>query len=261
VDPNRIKLPAFAFKLISSNYFYYLLAILSIVNFLYFLYQKKLETDSWNEIFLLYLTLILILILHQKTNPVSFKSPKIESKKWSSKFFQIFPIFYVDLAKTVHLNKLERTSVNLSGICFQLIVGLLLIGISLFYYNSVTTTLFNLNFIIVLLNINPFIKFDGYWVLSDLINQKNLDQNSNKIIVNMLRLKRSGMPLLLRLYAVLKIVFYCIAAIYMIYLIVQRYEFVVQNQRLGFIDCFSMVIILFMLFNVGHNLKLQKVGR
>ena len=44
--------------------------------------------------------------------------------------------------------------------------------------------LFNLNLIIVLINFNPFLKFDGYWIISDLFSEKNLEKTANNVIKN-----------------------------------------------------------------------------
>ncbi|UKK75710.1 hypothetical protein L6471_11010 [Segatella bryantii] len=83
-------------------------------------------------------------------------------------------VFYADVSNVWHLSRGKRIVVNLGGVYFQM---LLLIPIYIVYNITRNDLLayillsFNLNFILVL---NPLFKFDGYWILSDLLGVPNL---------------------------------------------------------------------------------------
>ncbi len=83
-------------------------------------------------------------------------------------------VFYADVSNVWHLSRDKRIVVNLGGVYFQMI---LLIPLYIAYYITHSDLLaylllsFNLNFIVVL---NPFFKFDGYWILSDILGVPNL---------------------------------------------------------------------------------------
>ncbi len=93
-----------------------------------------------------------------------------------------FPVFYTDVSGIWRLPRLQRLIVNMAGIYFQLI---LLIPLLLFYFNSYDNTLkysllvININFLITL---NPFFKFDGYWIISDVLGVPNLRERTKEFI-------------------------------------------------------------------------------
>ena len=85
-----------------------------------------------------------------------------------------FPVFYTDVSSIWKLSRKKRLLVNFAGVYFQLI---LLIPILLIYFFTFNSSLkyfiyiINFNF---LLTLNPFLKFDGYWIVSDLLGVPNL---------------------------------------------------------------------------------------
>lgn len=91
-------------------------------------------------------------------------------------------VFYADVSNIWQLSRKERIVVNLGGIYFQ---SLLLIPCYfLFFYTQdyllgylILCT--NLNFLFVL---NPFFKFDGYWIMSDVLGVPNLRQRSMELV-------------------------------------------------------------------------------
>lgn len=93
-----------------------------------------------------------------------------------------FPVFYTDVSGIWKLTRKQRMVVNFAGIYFQLIFLLPYIAA---YFITESTILkyliytINLNFIFTL---NPFFKFDGYWIMSDLVGIPNLRAKSNAIL-------------------------------------------------------------------------------
>jgi putative peptide zinc metalloprotease protein len=81
------------------------------------------------------------------------------------------------------LGKLKRTVVNLGGIYFQLLINLVLIGYMTNQFgdfDQINTTryLIQLNVATIVINAIPFLKFDGYWIYSDLFSLPNLRRQS-----------------------------------------------------------------------------------
>lgn len=91
-----------------------------------------------------------------------------------------FPVFYTDVSNVWKLSRKQRVVVNMAGTYFQLIF---LIPLLVLYLNTYSVVLkffiytVNLNFLITL---NPFFKFDGYWIMSDLLGVPNLRQRTNE---------------------------------------------------------------------------------
>jgi putative peptide zinc metalloprotease protein len=126
---------------------------------------------------------VLILFLHELGHAASAHLFKAPPKSIGFGFYFIFPVLYTDVTETWKINRLKRTIVNLGGIFFQL-----LINIGLFYWMSQTqnpetikvlTSLIVINTVTLFINFNPFFRFDGYWIYSDLFKLTNLRQQSN----------------------------------------------------------------------------------
>lgn len=93
-----------------------------------------------------------------------------------------FPVLYTDVTEVWKLNRIQRCVVNMAGVYFQcyLLIGLLVAF--LFTGNEILRYLIliiNLGF---LMTLNPFFKFDGYWIASDLLGVPNLRDRSKELL-------------------------------------------------------------------------------
>lgn len=89
-------------------------------------------------------------------------------------FYLFMPVYFADVTDIWKLPKSQHITVNLAGMYFELIYVLLLILIG-FIFALPYLVVFGC-FIVLssLRNLNPFIRSDGYWVLSDAMEQQNL---------------------------------------------------------------------------------------
>lgn len=89
-----------------------------------------------------------------------------------------FPVLYTDVTEVWKLKRGQRCVVNLAGVYFQsywlilLLVAFFVTGNDMLRY---LILIMNLGFVMTL---NPFFKFDGYWIASDLLGVPNLQQHS-----------------------------------------------------------------------------------
>ena len=93
-----------------------------------------------------------------------------------------FPVLYTDVTEVWKLGRIQRCVVNMAGVYFQcyLLIGLL--AAFLFTGNEILRYLIliiNLGF---LMTLNPFFKFDGYWIASDLLGVPNLRDRSKELL-------------------------------------------------------------------------------
>lgn len=108
------------------------------------------------------------------------------------------PVFYTDVSEIWILPRKERLIVNIAGVYFQFILLAPLFLLYFFMYPDngllkYTIIAVNIN---LLMTLNPFFKFDGYWIVSDLLGIPNLRERTKELIVyyfNKLR-KKSDMP-------------------------------------------------------------------
>lgn len=93
-----------------------------------------------------------------------------------------FPVLYTDVTEVWKLKRKERCVVNIAGVYFQsyllivLIVAFWVTGNDILRY---LILIMNLGF---LMTLNPFFKFDGYWIASDLLGVPNLRARSKEMI-------------------------------------------------------------------------------
>jgi len=96
--------------------------------------------------------------------------------------YLVFPAFYTDVTKAWRLNRLQRAAVDLGGIYFQLILVLLLVPVARAVGGSgFLPFLILCNFYMILQNLNPLFKMDGYWLFSDLAGLPNLHQRTGHL--------------------------------------------------------------------------------
>jgi putative peptide zinc metalloprotease protein len=93
-----------------------------------------------------------------------------------------FPVFYTDVSETWKLKRKERLIVNMAGVYFQLILLIPFLFIYFITYNHIIKWFLVTVNIGLLVTLNPFFKFDGYWIISDLLGVSNLRKKSGELL-------------------------------------------------------------------------------
>ncbi|MFW5804065.1 MAG: hypothetical protein ACOCWG_02420 [bacterium] len=104
-------------------------------------------------------------------------------------FYLFSPVLYSDVSQAWRLPRKERIIVNIAGIYFELIAASFFIIIYLIFQIELFLIVPCFLFINTLYNLNPLIKYDGYWILSDAIQIPNLHKESQKTLTKTLRSK------------------------------------------------------------------------
>ncbi len=95
-------------------------------------------------------------------------------------FYLFTPVYYADVTDIWRLPAKQRIMVNLAGIYFELIFCSFLCFLSLIISSPYLGVMAFIVFVHSLYNLVPFIRNDGYWVLSDALGTPNLSKNSGK---------------------------------------------------------------------------------
>ena len=100
----------------------------------------------------------------------------------------IFPVMYADVTCIWQANRAERMIANMGGIFTQIIYSIIFSTFFLIFQNPTFYLISKTVFLGALMQLYPFGKLDGYWVLSDLIKVPNLlpksISNIKKIVKN-----------------------------------------------------------------------------
>jgi hypothetical protein len=94
--------------------------------------------------------------------------------------YMFLPVMYADLSGIWVLPRRHRLAVNLGGVYFEFIGACVLALIAAETKNAEYAIASFLFLASCLINLNPFIKMDGYWCTSDLLGVPNLIRNSFK---------------------------------------------------------------------------------
>lgn len=93
-------------------------------------------------------------------------------------FYLFTPVYFADVSDIWKLSRFKRIIVNLSGIYFESIMSCVYIVFGLISNIEMFVIIGTFIFLHSLWNLNPFLRNDGYWVLSDGLNYPNLSKNS-----------------------------------------------------------------------------------
>ena len=107
--------------------------------------------------------------------------------------YYVLPVMFVPMSDTYAGSRRQRVLVDAGGIYFQalLVIPLYLLRWWPGYPQPLYEAGLTVNLVILAFNLNPFFKFDGYWLLSALLKVPNLQQTSMLVLLERLGFKTS----------------------------------------------------------------------
>lgn len=129
---------------------------------------------SMNFLYLFFILLALSILFHELGHAAACLKFGAKAGAIGFGFYLIFPAFYADVTDTWRLKRHQRIIVDLAGIYMQLLFS---VALCIAFHVTGELSYLNLAFAIasmLIININPFLRYDGYWILSDLTNIPNL---------------------------------------------------------------------------------------
>lgn len=114
-------------------------------------------------------------------------------------FIYFMPVFFADVTDIWRLNRWKRIIVNSAGVYFEIIFCLTLSIIGFFTKNQIIEILALVIAGKALYNLLPFLRADGYWILSDLLNKPNLNfhsiNNLKLIVTSVFKRKKQNLDI------------------------------------------------------------------
>lgn len=259
-DPSLLILPKIIFKIFEPLCFYVSLLVLCALHIYVYTYSFHTPTNSFYDVFITYILLFGILILHELGHSFAARKYNVNVKEIGFGIYYILPVFYVDLNEAWKLEKNKRVIINLSGIYLQLFSGILLFLLSVIFKNqsNILMNLYFINLSIVILNLNPFLKFDGYWILSDLINENDLNKTSNLVIKDLIKFKKPNEKWIVIFYSISKLIFiYCVISL-LIKSMYSSAQGVIKNGHLDLYAIFPLLILCLIIYKIFKKLLNKK---
>lgn len=136
--------------------------------------------------------MFVIMALHELSHAAVAVRHGCRSHKVGLGIFFIFPVFYADVSEIWRLSPKKRIEVNLAGVSIQLWIGLCVCLLGFIVPNNYLPFLIYLgmmNASSIFLNLIPFARLDGYWVLVDLSGISALQKSGFDVLAGWLRVK------------------------------------------------------------------------
>lgn len=182
------------FTSIYGHLFYLIFGILFFINVggIYQLqvFSKGVSLMEIKYMPIYYIGLLMIIFLHEIGHAAASIKSGIIPRGIGLGFYTIMPVMYTDLTDAWKVGKKEKIKINLGGLYIQMILNF---GLFFFVHfadsvalmHTIAYHLMFTNTIIMLINLIPFLKFDGYWILSDLLSIPDLMERSNKTMMKL----------------------------------------------------------------------------
>jgi len=238
---NAVEKTAKPFSFLYGKIFYPVLFILLGIN-IFLIYNPvnngaQIESTTAFSILkwsISYFSLFIIIFFHEIGHAAAAIKSGIKPRSIGLGFYTILPVMYTDLTDAWKLTKANKTKINLGGVYMQLIIGIILYAISYYttssYVKDVLTYLITINVSIMVINLFPLLKFDGYWILSDLAGMPNLMKESNAKIISFVTKKgpfddedkpsfKIYQNIILTIFSILRILF-IVAMVIMVFIFV-----------------------------------------
>ena len=93
-------------------------------------------------------------------------------------FYIIYPVFYTNVTNCWSLSRWQRATVDIGGIFFQMTFSSLCCLAWFWSHSDILAFAILSNVATVVVNLNPFLRFDGYWLLTDLLGLSSIRRSS-----------------------------------------------------------------------------------
>jgi len=174
---------------IFNRYLFYFMCILGIVA----IYQINVQWEefthafhtiiSWQGFFLYMIVFVICKLFHELAHAYMCRSYGVPVPTLGVAFLVFFPVLYTDTTLSWSLNSKQRMRIALAGMWIETYIAIIA---ALIWANSNNPTLQTICYIVVavnwiaslLVNVSPFMRFDGYYVLADFLKMPNLQPRS-----------------------------------------------------------------------------------
>lgn len=149
----------------------------------YFLHYRDMVEQTQVNIYLiagLYIFLALSSLVHEFGHAAACRYYGMPHGNVGLGLYLNLPVFYTDVTHVWKLSRRQRCVVNFGGVYFQMLLLIPLLTAAIIGGNGLLDymiLLMNFNFALTL---NPFFKFDGYWMMTDLLGIANLRKKGNE---------------------------------------------------------------------------------
>jgi len=143
-----------------------------------------LSSGAWLSIVL---SVYVSLLFHELGHCAACERFGIEHGEIGVGVFFVYPVFYADVGPCWFASRLRRAVVDAAGIYLQLIVSSIICLIWFFTGARLARLFVYSTLLCTIVNLNPFLRMDGYWLLADLLGLPSLYRASNDVLTHAIK--------------------------------------------------------------------------
>jgi putative peptide zinc metalloprotease protein len=172
------------------EWFSVLLAVLMIVATRWLLYTtfdggfiRQVMTEfTPNEYLMSLLLLVAVVLVHEFGHAAAQLRYGLPAGGIGFQLFHYIPAFFANVDASWGLKPHRRIVVDIGGIYFQALAGSVLFLVYLKTGSLPVLTTIVVSDVLILIALNPFLRFDGYWLVADVLAVPNLQVLSKKLL-------------------------------------------------------------------------------
>ncbi|HDZ86418.1 MAG TPA: hypothetical protein ENH57_01870 [Actinobacteria bacterium] len=136
---------------------------------------------------LLVTMLIAMMLIHEFGHVVASFNFGLKPRFLGLGIYMFQPIIFTDTSDAWELKRGQRVVSDMAGIYFQLILGAVLSAWMLFFGVNLTLLIVSvINIAAIVLNLDPFLRSDGYWAVTDYIGINNAHEKTFSYVKNLM---------------------------------------------------------------------------
>lgn len=200
--------------------FWIVLSAMAIAAFYFVFYGPAIVYSNVNYV-IVALLMIGTMLFHELGHIAACRKFNIKHGGIGVGVYIVFPVAYADITSVWTATKKQRIIANLGGVFTEYLYAFILLGV--FFYTNNATYLLTFAIIVTkaFFELNPFIRMDGYWVLSDITGTPNLLKKANQQLIDMFKYKKNNIAInyksiLLTIYGVVNYLFIALYFGYML---------------------------------------------
>jgi putative peptide zinc metalloprotease protein len=141
-----------------------------------------LEGEQMSSFLSIYGLFLLSLVFHELGHASACTRFGVRPNEIGFAFYWIYPALYTNVNAAWQLNRRQRVVVDLAGVFFQLIAGTIYLFFAWLYHWDIGLKAFTMVLHVCMFMMNPFFRFDGYWVVADALGITNFAQELRRIL-------------------------------------------------------------------------------
>lgn len=150
--------------------------------FLFHRHAPKYGHTTPGEYVTLVALVLLALLFHEIGHAAASEHYGVHPHALGFGLFWIYPVLFTDVSGTWNLPRRQRAIVAAAGLYFHLIASSLGCLATLVVSSRIPVLLVYSIWLAVFLNANPFLQFDGYWILTDILGIPNLRYQTHSLL-------------------------------------------------------------------------------